>query len=86
MATEQVNVGHHFRAVERNLFGYRPRVWTVVRLFTGMDQHRYAVIVGADAAREEKTLATSVLADPRKFERVSVDAVAETRHEAGSEV
>ena len=75
MATEQVDVGHRFRAVERNLFGYQPRVWTVVRLFTGFDQHRYAVIVGIDAAREEKTLAASVLADVRKFERVRPDAV-----------
>ncbi|HLZ66126.1 MAG TPA: hypothetical protein VKQ29_07835 [Aliidongia sp.] len=74
MATEQVNVGHRFRSVERNLFGYQPRVWTVVRLFTGIDQHRYAVIVSADVTREEKTLAASVIADTRKFERVAPNA------------
>jgi hypothetical protein len=76
MVAEQVDVGQEFRTVERNLFGYAPRVWMVVRLFTGLDQRRYAVIVSTDATREEKTLAASVIADPRKFERVTTTAVA----------
>jgi hypothetical protein len=74
MAIEQINVGHRFRSVERNLFGYQPRVWTVVRLFTGIDELRYAVIVSIDATREEKTLAASVITDTRKFERVAAGA------------
>lgn len=71
MATDQIDIGQEFRAAERNLFGYAPRIWVVVRLFIGLDQRRYAVIVSADATREEKTLAASVIADTRKFERVT---------------
>lgn len=74
MVTDQIDIGQELRSVERNLFGYAPRVWMVVRLFTGLDQRRYAVIVSADATREEKTLAASVIADTRKFERVTTAA------------
>jgi hypothetical protein len=42
-----------------------------MRLFSGLDLRRYAVIVSTDVAREEKTLAASVIADTRKYERVS---------------
>jgi hypothetical protein len=71
MVTELLDVGQEIRAVERNLFGYAPRIWTVMRLFSGLDLRRYAVIVSTDVMREEKTLAASVIADTRKYERVS---------------
>jgi nicotinamide mononucleotide adenylyltransferase len=74
MVTDQIDIGQEFRAVERNLFGYAPRIWMVVRLFTGLDQRRYAVIVSTDMTREEKTLAATVIADTRKFERVTTTA------------
>jgi hypothetical protein len=70
MSDSIVDVGCRFRVVERGPYGQRARVWVIRRLFTGIDQHRYAVLVSADADKAEKTLALSAVADRKRFEAV----------------
>jgi hypothetical protein len=70
MSDSSVDVGNHFSVVERDTYGRRARVWAIRRLFTGIDQHRYAVLVSVDAEKAEKTLALSALADRKRFRAI----------------
>jgi hypothetical protein len=66
-----VLVGQRYRDLQRVVFGHLGRTWTVKALLTGSDGVEYARLVSDLDPTQQKTLAVSVLADPRRFERLN---------------
>ncbi|HVA14016.1 MAG TPA: hypothetical protein VNF99_12250 [Stellaceae bacterium] len=64
MTAKQPQIGDRYRNVD---MAFRNAVWILSDLFTSRDGIMHAHLTSASDATECKTLAVSVVADPRRF-------------------
>jgi hypothetical protein len=64
MTTKQPQIGDRFRNVGT---GFPKAVWILSELFTSRDGIEHALLTSASNSTERKTLALSVVADPKRF-------------------
>jgi len=67
MAKTTIGIGHRFRDIQMGQFGNARSEWIVRALYTGRDNIEYANLILASDATEQKTLALSILRDPKRF-------------------
>jgi hypothetical protein len=71
MKTRDIAIGEQFQELGAGYLGKRSAVWVVEGMFTKSDELRYAKLICSSDASLRKTLSTAVLADRRRFTRVS---------------
>ncbi len=64
MAPKQPQIGDQFRNVGN---AFHNAVWILTEIFTSRDGIEHARLTSAGNAMESKTLALSVIADPKRF-------------------
>ncbi len=64
MALKEPQVGQHYRSVGS---AFRNAQWVLTEIFTSRDGIGHARLTSTHDATECKTLAVSVVADPRRF-------------------
>jgi hypothetical protein len=62
-----VVIGQRFREVGRGFLGMPMPAWTVDRVFTSTDSLRYARLVSAANASEQKTLAVHIITNRKRY-------------------
>jgi hypothetical protein len=72
MAAKQPQIGDRYRDVATT---FPKAVWILRALFTSRDGIAHAHLVSASDATDSKTLALSVLADPKRFVRAESQSV-----------
>jgi hypothetical protein len=66
-----VLIGQRYRDLEQGVLGRLGKTWTVKALLRASDGFEYAQLVSDFDPTQQKTLAVSVLADARRFERLA---------------